>query len=382
MKGKFLAIAAAVVTAGLLLTGTMVAASTDKDDMWSANKTVKESEVIDGTYYAAGQTVTVAGTVKGDVYCAGKSVIVTGTVEGDVLCAGQTVKVSGKVGGDVRLAGQSVTVDGTIAKSASLAGATIDITKSGNIGQDITAAGETVTISGKVARDMWIGGTSATITGTIGRHGEVASEDFTVSDGAIVQGNVHYKSRHEASIAEGSVKGKVDFTKQTDRQNDSSSGASFASSVYMGLALLFMSLIFVLAAPNLMNNLGIVGRKKLGMTIVAGLILLLAGPLLLVLVGITVIGIPLAIALALAWILLLLVSGPVTAYYIGRLVSRKYTSNAVASMMIGAVILAILLMIPVVNVIAGIASTVLGTGMVVLHAFGTAGQKKFSYTIK
>lgn len=380
MKGRIIAILAGIITAGLVLAGT-VAAKSDHSDAFRVNTTLKESEVIEGSYYTAGDTVTIAGTVKGDVYCAGKNIIVSGTVEGDVLCAGMTVKVSGKVDGDVRLAGQFVTLDGTVAKNASLFGSMIDITKSARVGQDLNGAGETINIDGDIARDIVLGGNAVTLTGMVGRNAELASESLTLSDGSTVNGNMHYTSRNEAAIAEGSVKGKVDFTKETEEA--SADNSSFgASALYMTLAFLFMSLVLVLAAPQLMNNIATIGHKRPGMTVVSGILSLVTVPIIAVLFAITIIGIPLAIVIGLKWGILLLVSGPIAAFWLGRLVIRKYSSNAVVAMMTGALILAILYVIPVVSVIAGIATVILGSGMAVLYAFSISAQKKFGYTIK
>ncbi len=378
MKGKILTFIVGVLTAGLALAGTV--AATNNNDSMKGNKTLKETETVDGSYYAAGGTVTVAGTVKGDVYCAGQNIIVSGTVEGDVICAGMTVKVSGTVGGDVRLAGQFVTLDGTVGKSASLFGSVVDVTKSSKIGQDLTGAGETLNLDGTVARDAVLAGTEVTLLGAVGRNSEINAQSLTVSDKASVAGNVRYTGPTEGSIAEGSVKGEVEYIKKT---NDESNGGSWLASVlYMTLALLFLSLILVLAMPQVLNNMAVIGQKRLGMVIASGLLLLVATPFVAVLTAITVIGIPLAIILMLVWVVLLLVSGPVTAFYLGRLLLRKYSNNAIASMMAGALVLVILLMIPIVNIIAGAAMVVLGLGMAGLNLISRTNQKKFSYSVK
>jgi cytoskeletal protein CcmA (bactofilin family) len=378
---KLIAIVSAVIVTSLLLVGGVVLASDKPNERFQDNVMLKESDVIDGSYYAAGQTVTIAGTVKGDVYCAGKNIIVSGIIEGDVLCAGQTVKVSGTVAGDVRLAGQFVTVDGKVAKSASVFGSTVDITRSARIGMDMNGAGESVTVDGDVARDVVLAGNAVTLTGTLGRNVEATSENLTVADGASVAGKLHYTSRNEASIASGSVKGQVDFTKRTQEDGRRNSNTWFASSaLFMMLAFLVIALALALVAPQFVNEVGVTGQKRLGMSILAGVVFLFAAPIIVVMVAITLVGIPLAAIMLLAWILILLLSGPFVAYYIGRLVLRRNSNNIVAAMMTGAVILAILYVIPIVNIIAGFAATILGSGMLSLHLM--SGRKKFSYSIK
>lgn len=380
MKRKLIAIVTGVFAAGLLLTGS-VAMAKSNDDMFKKNVTLDKSEVVDGSYYATGQTVTVAGTVKGDVYCAGSSVIVSGTVEGDVLCAGQTVKVSGTVAGDVRVAGQVVTIDGTIAKNVTAFGQTVDIAKTAQLGQDLNGASASATLDGKVGRDVAFAGSTFNILGTVGRNIDATSENLTVSQGASIAGHLRYTSENQATIANGAVKGKVEYTKATkDQRRDRNSAATVSSVLYMMFAFLLIALVLALVFPQFVDGVGVTGQKRVGQSILSGIVFVFAAPMVVVLIALTMLGIPLAVMLGITWILILALSGPLAAYYLGRLLLRNNSTNVVARMMAGAVILAILYVIPIVNVIVGIATVVLGTGMLSLYAISS--QKKFSYTAK
>lgn len=378
MKRKLIAIVTGVFAAGLLFTGG-VAMAKSGDDPFKKNVSLDKSTVVDGSYYATGQTVTVAGTVKGDVYCAGSSIVVSGTVEGDVLCAGQTVKVSGTVKGNVRVAGQVVTVDGTIAKNVSAFGQTVDIAKTAQIGQDLNGASSSATIDGKVGRDMTFAGSSVNILGMINRNVDATSENLTVNKGASVNGYVHYTSKNSAVIADGTVKGKVEHTKATDDRRKDDGTVAVSSALYMMFAFLLVALTLALVFPQFVDSVGTTGQKRLGLSILSGVVFVFAAPMVVVLIALTVLGIPLAIILGFAWVLVLALSGPLAAYYLGKLLLRNNSTNIVARMMAGAVILAILYVIPVVNIIAGVITLVLGTGMLSLHALS---QKKFSYTTK
>lgn len=381
MKKKMLVMVASVFTAGLLLAGSVYATGSGDDSGKRANVSLGQSDVVDGAYYGVGQTVTVAGTVKGDVYCAGKNVIVSGTVEGDVICAGQTLKVSGSVKGDIRAAGQVVTIDGNVDKNVTVFGETVDITKSAKIGGDLNGAAESITFDGNVKRDVAFRGTSVVVSGLVGRNMDMNVDNFSINDGAAINGNVNYTSENKASVAENTVKGDLHYTKQeTDDRSSQSMAAAWTSALYMVLALALVALVLVLIAPQLFHAVAKVGLTRLGMTIMVGVFLLLAAPLVVTLTAMTVIGIPLAILLGLTWILVLLVSGPVFAYYLGRLLLSKYSDNAVASMMMGIAVLAILLLIPIVNVITAVVTAIVGSGMVGLYT--VSHQKKPRYTVK
>jgi cytoskeletal protein CcmA (bactofilin family) len=379
---KIIAVVIATLSAGLLLTAGVSATSSNVNYGGGDNVTLERSKVVNGAYYTSGDTVTIAGTVKGDLYCAGKTVFVTGTIEGDVFCAAQTIKIAGNVDGDVRVAGQTVTIDGITSRNVTVFGEVVDIAKTAVIGRDLNGASNSVTVDGKVGRDVTIGGNTVSILGNVGRDVGVASENLSINDGSSVAGWVRYTSRNEASIAEGSVQGEVKYTKKEDDDTAAadSSAAAISSFIYMLLAFAVLSLGIILIAPQQVHAVGITGIKRLGLSILLGVFALLAVPILLVLLALTFIGIPLALLLGLVWILILVLSGPIFAYYLGRLLLRKHTDNAIWTMLVGAALVVVLFIIPIVNVITGLASLILGMGMISLYVMSRL--QKPHYTVK
>jgi cytoskeletal protein CcmA (bactofilin family) len=381
MKRKILAAAIVTLSAGLLLTVGVQAKSSNMNYGGGNNVTLERSKVINGAYYTSGDTVTIAGTVKGDLYCAGKSVFVTGTIEGDVFCAGQNVKIAGNVEGDVRVAGQTVSIDGTTSKNVTVFGDVVDVAKTAMIGQDLNGASNTVTVDGQVGRDVTIGGKTVSILGTVGRDIGVASENLSINEGSSVAGWVRYTSRNEATIAKNSVKGEVKYTKQEDNSTQADSTAAMISSfIYMLLAFAVLSLGIVLIAPQQVHAIGTIGIKRLGMSILIGVFAVLAMPILLIFLALTFVGIPLAILLGIIWVLILILSGPMFAYYLGRLLLRKQTDNAIWTMLVGAAVVVVLFIIPIVNVITGLASVIVGMGIVSLYV--ASHLHKPRYTVK
>lgn len=381
MKNKFLAVIVSIFSIGVLFAGGAAALGQTEYNNQDKDANLEKAKVVDGAYYSTGQTVTIAGTVKGDVYCAGRDIVVSGTIEGDVLCAGQNVRISGTVNGDVRVAAQAVTIDGIIQKSVSIMTEKIDITKSAKIGQDLNGLARVGTIDGNVQRDIALNIETLTIVGSVGRNLQAQVDNLTVSDGASIAGLVDYRGKSEASIAEGTIKGEMKYTKLTDEDiNRQSTSAAISMILYLLLAFLIMSLVLILVAPRTINAVAATGQKRLGTSIAAGVALIFAVPLVGVLVGITIVGIPLAIFIALGWTVICLLAGPVFAYYLGRVILRGRTKNVVARMFVGVAVLVVLFCIPILNIITWIAVLVAGTGMIGLHLF--SHQKKPTYSIE
>lgn len=368
MKKKLIALVAIIFTAGLVFAGSALAKDPDSNYRGGNNVTLEESKTVDGAYYAAGDTVTIDGTINGDLYCAGRTITVTGTVDGDVFCAGQNVKIAGSVTGDIRAAGQTVTIDGD-AENVSAFGDVVDIAKTATIARDLNGAGNTVTVDGKIGRDATLGGNTIAILGSIGRDIGVKTENLSINDGASVAGWVRYESPNTASIAQGSVKGEVKYThtEEKDRSAANQGAAAVGSFIYGLLAFIVFSLGITLVIPRHVNATGNLGRTQLGMSVLTGIAALFAAPIALVFIALTVVGIPLALFLGVFWLLLLALSGPMFAYYLGRLLVGTKVNNIVLTMLIGAVVLAILFAIPVINFFAGLISVVVGTGMLGLY---------------
>lgn len=381
MKIKLIALVATIFTAGIVLAGSAVAKDPNGNYRGGDTVTLEQSKTVDGAYYAAGDTVNIAGTVNGDLYCAGRNINVTGSVDGDVFCAGQNVKIAGTVSGDIRAAGQTVTIDGS-AQNVTAFGDVVDIAKTATIARDLNGASNSLTIDGKIGRDVTLGGNTVTILGSVGRDVAVTAKNLSINNDATVAGSVGYRSPNTASIAAGSVKGEVKYThiEEKERSSRNQSAAAVASFIYMLLAFIVFALGITLIIPRHVNAIGSLGISQLGMSILVGIAALFAAPIVLVFIGLTIIGIPLAIFLGVFWMLLLALSGPMFAYYIGRLLVRTKINNIVLTMLIGAAVLAVLFAIPVINIIAGLVSAVVGTGMLGLYI--TRRLSKPNYEVK
>lgn len=81
----------------------------------------------------------------------------------------------------------------------------------------------------------------------------------------------------------------------------------------------------------------------------------------------TIVAIPFVFIVLLAWALMLVVSVFFTAYYIGRVAWQKQ-NNIVLAMFTGALIVALLLLVPFLNVFVFFLSVWYGSGALLLYA--------------
>ena len=337
------------------------------------NVSLSSENTIDDSVYAAGRTIDINSDVNGDVFCAGQNVTVSGTIRGDVICAGQSVHVTGNVEGDVRLAGQNVTLGAQVAGNATIGGQTFVLESTGSIGGDLTLGGSDATLNGTVERDVLAGGTSAIINNQVGRNIKAAETNLKLGSDARVGGNLELTSTNDVEKARGAVvNGKISRTEPPKDQAKSKHAAVFGFSfgwfVYWLAALLFTSFIVALVFPRMLARVTENALPRPWKALLTGFLAGFAVPAVLVLLAITVIGIPLALTVLLGWLIVELLAGTVIAYYIGRLVLRN-NPHVLIRTLLGAAVLSILLFIPIVGFLALLATVWIGTGAILLEVF-------------
>lgn len=300
---------------------------------------VAEGETVDGDFNAVGGTVLVAGTVTGDVEATGGTVIVarTGVVEGSVSAIGGAVVLEGRVGGDVDVSAGSVLVR---------EGATV--------GGDLTAVGGSVQFDGDVA------GTA-----------NLAGESVQVGPAAVVGGDVVYEAESFAIAPSAAVAGTVSVGDVVPRETETAPPAlpRGVGAVYGLLANLLLGVALLLVVPRFSASVATAGTTRALRSGGYGLLALVGVPLLLVLVAVTIVGIPLSLAGAVTFAALLWV-----AFVYGALVAGTWAVGELGresrwlALLVGVVFVAVVDVVPFVGGVVQFGLLVLGLGAFVLAA--------------
>lgn len=358
-----------ILVAALLLalpffafTGTALATNVRS----GANAVVKKGEVIDRTLFITGNNVEVNGEIKGDLFCAGQTVTVNAKVSGDIICGGMTLNIGGTVEGDVRLAGQTVQLSANVIGSASVAGNTVTIDEMSIIGMDAQLGANAVTLNGKVARDLHVGGSAVTINGVVGRNIEAGAESLTIGEAGNIAGNVTYVSNNKIQKAESAqITGTVTHKQPQQHPQADPVKDSIANGAFLLLWLLVLAMALAALLPRMLHKLSDNAVEKPGSTLLIGLAACFLMPVLIVGSFLTGIGALLGITLFLFWLLVMLLSGSLFSYYLGRLLLGKSTKHPLLLMFVGVLVYAVLLLVPLINVITVLAGILFGSGMLV-----------------
>ena len=388
---------------------------------------VGPDEVVDDDLYATANQVVVEGTIRGDLVAFGQSVTVDGTVEGDLIAAGQSVEIGGEVDDDARIAGQALLLgegasvgDDLIAAAYSLqnepesnVGGTLwyagyQALLAGTVGQDLAGAVNALTLGGEIGGDA-----DVDVDGEEGGAGPPAfvpvpqvpiptvEPGLTLTDSALIGGNLTYQSSTEAQIDPGAqIEGDV-VREERPVEEEEATRSPLAEGVLDALgslvALVLVGLLLVWLAPRWIRRraytvldrpLASLGWGLLGLVafLILGMVVLLVTILLAIVLGlltlgslvalIVVLGLLAEAALVLAfWFstgyLAQIVVGFLAGVLLLESVSPGRGAGRVLALVVGLIVYVILGAIPVLGSIVGLIVVLLGLGALLMWAWST-----------
>ena len=116
--------------------------ATGRDDIFVAGETLAVVSDVTGSAHTAGRIVALKGKIGQDVYAAGYKVTLTGPVAGDASVVGYEVWFGSAIGGDLRATGTKVTLDAPVAGYAMIAARTVTLNSA--IAGDVSVAAEDI----------------------------------------------------------------------------------------------------------------------------------------------------------------------------------------------------------------------------------------------
>lgn len=368
MKIRSIIIALVIAVFGFVLFAPKAHAQQFRNE---ENIVVGKNDTVDSSLAANGSTINIEGNIDGDLYCLGSQVVISGRVNGDVFCIAQSVNISGRVDGSIRLVTGDVNISGSVKNGGLVMAQNFILTDKGTIGRDLTLSTGGARMNGSIGRDLSVMAQTLELGGYIGRNVSGRVMKLTVNPSADVRGDIKYTGNTDAIRLSGSkVSGSIVRTPMasTPSYGDGIGGLVVGYLVFVG-SLLIVSMASIWALPKFFvaTNKEIDG--SLAKTSLYGLANLFLVPLVLIALTITLVGIPLAGLIAVAWILGLILCGPVAAYFIGSKVlkGKKASKNEYLVMLVGSLIILALYIVPVVNLLVGLAVGIVGSGAIMAH---------------
>lgn len=346
--------------------------------------------------YIAGGNVRPAAPVKGDLYAAGGRVTVDQPVAGDATLAGGAITVRAPVGEDLRVAGGDIKIESSVGGELYASGGNITLSNASVVADAVTLYGGNVNIEGKIDGPLKVYAQKVMLNGEVTRDVEINAEEVELGPRAKLGAALRYPSNAQFKTAEGVVIGgavtrgdAMNGRPDTHRDREwhgqmMGSGPGWAGMVVSFIVLLATSALFLLVFTGFSQRAALRLRATPWSALAAGLAVLLGTPLLAMLLCITLIGIPLGIALMILFPLMLLMGWIVGVFSIAqraqRAIQREATS-AKSTALIGFFALTLLLVlllgsVPFVGFLVLVAIMLLGTGACALELYSQVRSER------
>jgi cytoskeletal protein CcmA (bactofilin family) len=284
------------------------------------------SKQVGADYFGVGGSLNLTDPTAGDAFLAGGRVSTAAEVKGDLVAAGGEVSIGGGIGDDLYAAGGEVQVDAVVTGNARLAGGDVAIGPATVIGGALTASGGRVRFEGNARERLHASGGSVFIDGTVQGDAEVEAEQIEIGPNTRITGKlVAHTSRAPEIPAGAQILGGVEFHAAEVGHVISDSDAQNLRTVAHGVGSFFwvlgvfvagtlFMLIFPAYSARAAQWIGQEPLRSLGL----GFVILVSLPVLFVLLLITIIGIPLALIVAMLYGLLLFLGWVTAALFVAQ----------------------------------------------------------------
>jgi hypothetical protein len=329
---------------------------------------------------AAGSTVRLAEHTTGDLLAAGGRVDVDAPVDGDTTLAGGELRVRAPLARNVYVAGGRVQLDSEMGRNLRAAGGQVELGSRARLAGHATIAGGDVSVRGPVQGSLSIAGGRALIDATVDGDVTVTAQQIELGPQARIGGALRWRSQGELQRhASAQVAGPIERLALHDpgREN-SASGAQGAIGWLAGAlwtaGLMVVAAVVLAAAPGLASEVARTWRQRAGISLLAGFVALVCIPVAVVILIITVIGVPLALLSLLLYFVLLTMGYVGSAIGLGQWGLARWKSEAAGHLgwRIGAtclalVVLALLGAIPWLGGFVALAMLLTGLGAIMLQ---------------
>jgi cytoskeletal protein CcmA (bactofilin family) len=316
-------------------------------------------------------------SIGGNEFRAGGYVKLDERVRRNAFVSGGDVTVGGSVGRNLFAAGGDVQLEGEVEGDARMAGGTVRIAPGARVSHDATLAGGSIRIEGMVGGDLRAYGERITLDGMVGGDVEFAGDSLRLGPNAQVGGEVVYRSSADIEVEPGAqVSGGVRKATGDRAWRRAARGGAILGGITISLGMVLLGAVLVLGMPRFSREAAAAIRHRPWQSLGLGIAMLVGVPAALVVLLVTIIGIPLAVLLAFAYGALLVLGYLVAAIFVGDFALERIDAGKLASvwwrvlfLLLAIVAIALLRLVPVVGDLAWCLLFLAGVGAFTLRAW-------------
>jgi hypothetical protein len=328
--------------------------------------TVAADKTVDDTLLASGNFVRVEGVINGDLLAFGESVEVRGTVKGDLVSFAKRTVVSGTVEGNIYDVSNSLDLDGQLGHSLYGLMQSLRVNDRGRVGQGVVVGAGDVSLEGEVKRSVTVYAGNADVSGSIGRELTMAGDSLTLTNTARIGGNLSARvhALKNVHIADGAtIGGTRDVQMRVRESRFTRPRFYFYRVVWLASAMLVGWVVLVMFPGFFQASTQAVGAGwrsfGLGIAVLAGV------PLVMILIAITVVGLPASLMLLALYLAAIYLSQIWVGAFLGQILLKPSVatkSDWLLGLLLGLLILTIVRFIPYLGTLVHFGVVCLGLG--------------------
>lgn len=338
--GARLVVAAFLIASAIFGSATLRPAAAQSTNIKDSAATSQSALAKSGNKYAAGGQVRTTHIVVGDFFAAGGQVVVDQPVKGDASLAGGSVNVNAPVGDDLRTAGGDVNISSTVGGELIASGGNITIGSDALIAGAASLFAGNVTINGKVMGPLNVRAQTIILNGQVNGDARLVAETIKLGPSAKIGGSLSYTSPTDIEKTDGaSVPGATTREDRSGGQHGSksdrartdkmqSNGVGWQAWIFIFFALLACSAVFLFVFPKFVVGASESVRKSPWISLGLGFGALVAVPLFAVVLFITVLGMPIGMAVMALYPALMLAGFVIGVLFIARFIETRMRKSA------------------------------------------------------
>ena len=332
-----------------------------------------DSPMTDDTYAIGGEVV-VDKPVQGDLVVMGGKVEVNANVSGDIWVLGGTVVVRGNVGDDLRVGGGEVSLYSVVSDDVLVGAGELVVGQAGLVRGDLLAGVGRTVLDGKVLGDIKVAGGEIMMKGVVTGDAELRTDSkISFAEGSRVEGVLQYWSSDEIVDA-GNYATTVKYHKITTSKWGKSwlnlsglTAMSIAWVAWKWLGMMLLGIVLILWLPKFLPKTAKHLKENHWTATWYGLLVIVVIPVVAFVAIMTLIGIPIAVALGCIYGLLWLFGGVVGSYFVGHMIVRhdKKPAHQFGALALGVAIAVTIGALPVIGWLAKLWIVLVGVGGIV-----------------
>lgn len=329
-----------------------------------------------GDYFAAADSVEILGTVTGDAFISGGQIFVHGEIDGDLIILGGSIDIAGVIKGNIRILGGQVAVNGRVEKNATLIAGNVQLNPSAEIVGNLICIAGNADVNAPIGGQALLVASNARLSNSVNKDLQAYVGQIRITSRALIGGNLDVHSGQEPVIDNQAVI-SGEFTWHRSMVRDFFQGkllkGFLIGSKFLGLLMNFLftfaiGVILLKLFPKTITGATHALNKQPWKACGFGLLILVALPLASLLLLMTVLGAPFAIAL---------IAINVLSYYTAKIFSISWAAGKLShkagwnlrpasSLALGLLIYYAFTLIPILGFFVALAALLFGLGGVTL----------------